>query len=187
MENKGAFTWLSGREQHEITLPDSLAKYIARGHEAIDTVTGDINEDNINDLVLVTGLINEDSLRYESGPINLPRHMLIFMGYKNNQYHFSFRNKKAIPCITCCGMSDPYCGMTVHKGWIVLQTYCGSNCKSLSEHRFRYYPKAKDWLLDSVISESYCFYYEQYELDTLTRKDFGKVSLKTFVLYEDEE
>src|SRR5215217_2373106 len=82
---KDAFEWDWEWPTEKIILPTSITKYVTRGHEPIDTFTGDINEDNIKDLVLVTGVIKEDSLRYESGNIDLSRHLLIFLGQKDNQ------------------------------------------------------------------------------------------------------
>ncbi len=182
---KDAFDWDWEKPTEKIVLSSTIIKYIAKGHEPIDTFAGDINEDNLKDLVVVTGILKEDSLRYKNG--DLPRHLLIFLGQKNNQYKFSFRNEKVIPCIGCCGMTDPYGGMSVKKGQIVINEYCASNWKSISEYRFLYNPKLNDWLLDTIISESYAFDHEYYNLDTTTKKDFGKVSIKTFVMYKDDE
>jgi len=136
-------------------------------------------------LVVVTGKPREDTLRFNSP--NLPRHLLVFLGQKDGGYRFLFRNEKAIPCVNCCGMTDPYAGMSIKKGRLTINEYCASNWKSISEHRFRYAPKLHEWLLDTVVTETYAFHYEHYELDTTTRRDFGKVSLKTFVMYKDQD
>lgn len=184
---KDAFDWNWDWPTEKVVLPPNISKYIAKGHEPIDTVTGDINEDNIRDLVLVTGIIKEDSLRYENGKNQLPRHLLVFLGQKDSRYKFSFRNTKIVPCINCCGMTDPYNGMSIKKGQITINEYCASNWKSISEYRFRYSSKLNDWLLDTVVNESYAFDHDYYELDTTTKKDFGIISLRTHVMYDDDE
>jgi hypothetical protein len=180
-----AFNWDWKRPTEKNILPSSIAKYIKKGQEPKDTFSGDVNNDNILDLILVTGIIGEDSLRFSG--IDLPRELLVFTGHGNNSYKFLFKNPKAIPCGNCCGMSDPYGGMTIKKGQIIINEYCASNWKSISEYRFRYNPKLADWLLDTVVTESYAFYYEHYSLDTTTKKDFGKKSLRRFIMYEDDE
>jgi hypothetical protein len=182
---KDAFHWNWSRPKGKILLPASITASIAKGQEPIDTLSGDLNEDGITDLVLVTGLPKEDSLQFSKH--TLPRHLLVFSGRENGDYAFAFRNEKAIPCIGCCGMTDPYAGMSIRKGQLIINEYCASNWKSISEHRFRYAPKLHDWLLDTVVTETFAFHYEHYELDTTTKKDFGNVSLKTFVMYKDED
>jgi hypothetical protein len=180
-----AFNWDWERPTEKIKLSSSITKYIKKGQEPIDTFSGDINNDNILDLILVTGIIGEDSLRFSG--IDLPRELLIFTGQVNNIYKFLFKNPKAIPCGNCCGMSDPYGGMTIKKGQITINEYCASNWKSISEYRFRYNTKLADWLLDTVVTESYAFDHDYYNLDTTTQKDFGKKSLRRFIMYKDDE
>ena len=52
-QGKDAFDWDWDWPTEKIILPTSITKYVAKGHEPIDTCTGDINEDDIPDLVLV--------------------------------------------------------------------------------------------------------------------------------------
>jgi hypothetical protein len=180
-----AFNWNWERPKEKILLSPSITKYINKGQAPIDTFSGDINNDNIPDLILVTDVIGEDSLRFSG--IDLPRDLLVFAGKSNKTYVFLFKNPKAIPCGNCCGMSDPYGGMTINKGQIIINEYCASNSKSISEYRFRYKSKLADWLLDTVVTESYAFDHYYYSLDTTTKKDFGKKSLRNFIMYKDEE
>jgi hypothetical protein len=184
-EEKDAFHWDRTPRKDSIALPADFTKYIGKGHVAIDTARCDLNDDGIADLAVVTGEAKEDSLRFSD--YDMPRHLLVFLGEVNGNYRFAFRNTKAIPCINCCGMSDPYGGFTVAKGTLVINEYCASNWKNISEYRFHYKPRLNDWLLDTVVTESYSFNYENYALDTTTKKNFGKVSLKTFVMYKDDE
>jgi hypothetical protein len=182
---RNAFHWSWDRPTGKILLPSSVTKFVAPGQEAIDTVEGDLNKDGFPDLAVMTGKPKEDSLRFSSH--NLQRHLLIFLGQEDGGFRFIFRNEKAIPCINCCGMTDPYAGISIKEGQLTIKEYCASNWKSISEHRFRYASKLDDWLLDTVVTESYAFNYENYELDTTTKKDFGPVSLRTFVMYKDQD
>lgn len=182
---QSAFNWSWERSGEKIILPLSVTRYISKGQEPMDTFSGDINNDGIRDLVLVTRTVGEDTITFSRD--YLLRELLVFSGQQDRSQKFLFKNTKALPCRTCCGMSDPYGGMTVKTGQIIVNEYCGSNLKAVSEYRFGYNGKRKDWLLDTIVTESYAFYYEQYRLDTTTQKDFGLKSLRTFSLYNDEE
>ncbi len=83
-----AFNWDWKRPTEKILLSSSIAEHIKKGQEPIDTFSGDINNDNILDLILVTGIIGEDSLRFSN--IDLLRELLVFAGKGNNTYQFLF-------------------------------------------------------------------------------------------------
>ncbi|HEY6435033.1 MAG TPA: hypothetical protein VIY47_00460, partial [Ignavibacteriaceae bacterium] len=161
-------------------LPTSITKYMAIEHEPFDSAVGDINADNIPDLLLVTSILNEDSIR-TNGIINdrnirfdslpLKRQLLVLTGQKDGSYKLELKNFDAIPCLDCCGMTDPFGGIAVKNGQIVITEYCASNCKGISEYRFKYLSFQKSWYLDKIIEESYCFDYQDYSLDTMTTKN----------------
>lgn len=180
-----AFNWDGERRTEKIILPAAITKYISTTQEPMDTFSGDVNNDNIPDLILVTRMIGEDTIPFSRD--YLFRELLVFSGQQNKSHKFLFKNARAIPCRTCCGMSDPYAGMKIKKGQIIINEYCGSNWKAVSEYRFRYNTNLADWLLDTIVRETYAFHYEHYKLDTTTQKDFGKKSLRTFEMYKEEE
>jgi hypothetical protein len=176
-------------------LPATITQYIAAGHEPFDSAVGDINGDNIADLLLVTSTINEDSVRtygilndknFRFDSLPLKRQLLVFTGQKDGSYKLACKNLNAIPCLDCCGMTDPFGGVAIKYGQILITQYCASNCKGISEYRFKFLNAKNNWYLDKIIEESYCFDYEDYSLDTMTKKDFGKVSLKTFDINKDD-
>ena len=172
-----------GKPKRENYTLDFFLKYIAKGKEPYDTFIGDLNLDKYLDLVLVSRDIDEDSLKYLNG--DLTRELLVFLGAENNKYKFLFKNSTAIPCVNCCGMSDPFNGIEIGKGQLKINQFCGSSYKSVSESRFNYKAKFQNWQLDTVITESYYYNYLNYSLDTATKKTFGNKLLKTFVMYDD--
>lgn len=181
-KSKDAFNWKKWEKPtggRYIYLGE-LLKYVAKGHVAIDASYGDLNEDGMLDLVIVTAPANEDSLRLNSH--NLSRQLLIFLRQKNDSFKLAVRNTKAIPCINCCGTTDPYAGHTALTGRLIINKYCTNDFKSLSEYRFQYVSKFNDWFLDTIVTETYPLHSENYSLDTITKKDFGNVSLKAFVM-----
>jgi hypothetical protein len=146
-------------------------------------------------LVLVTSIINEDSVRtygilndknFRFDSLALKRQLLVFTGQRDGSYKLACKNLNAIPCLDCCGMTDPFGGIAIKNGQIRITQYCASNCKGISEYRFKFLSEKNNWYLDKIIEESYCFDYKDYALDTMTKKDFGKVSLKTFDINRDD-
>jgi hypothetical protein len=83
-------------------------------------------------------------------------------------------------------MTDPFGGIAIKNGQILITGYCASNCKGISEYMFRFLPEKNSWYLDKIIEESYCFDYEDYSIDTMTRRDFGEISLKTFDINKED-
>ncbi len=188
-KNKGVLKWNRKYLSRERFLPSSIIKYLAIGHEPFDSAVGDINGDKIPDIILVTSIISEDSIRVNSivndknirfDSLPLRRHLLVLTGQRDNSYKLELKNFNAIPCLDCCGMTDPFGGIAIKDGQIVITEYCASNCKGISEYRFKYLDFQKSWYLEKIIAESYCFNFQDYSLDTTTNQDFGKVSLKNF-------
>lgn len=177
-KSEDVLKWNRDNSLDKIILRNSIAKYITKGYEPLDTASGDINGDNISDLLLVTSIINEDSIRYES--TEFKRELLLLLGQNDGSYKLYCRNTNAIPCINCCGMTDPFGGISIMNGQIVILEYCASNCKAISEFSFKYSQLQKTWFLEKVIKEFYCFDYENYSRDTTMLKDFGKIAINKF-------
>ena len=194
-KRKGVVEFRRKYLSRQTILPAIVTMYITAGHEPFDSAVGDITGDNIADLLLVTSIVNEDSVRtygilndkgFRFDSLPLRRQLLVFVGQKNGTYKLGCQNSNAIPCLDCCGMTDPFGGIAIKDGEIVITEYCASNCKGVSEHRFKYLSSDSNWYLDKVIEESYCFDYQDYSLDTLTVRDFGKVSIKKFDINNDD-
>jgi hypothetical protein len=177
-DKKSVFHWRKWEKPNprSVYLSDDILKHVAKGHVQIDGAYSDINGNGIFDLIIITGLANEDSLRL-SGK-RLPRHLLVFLDQKD----FTFQSTKAIPRINCCRAADPYAGFGGRDGEFIINENCISNKKVRSEYRFRYVSNINDWLLDTVVTESLTLQDENRMLDTMAKKDFGKLSLKTFDL-----
>ncbi len=195
VKRKGVLEFDRRHLSKQTLLPTTITRYIAAGHEPFDSAVGDINGDNIADIILVTSIINEDSVRtygilnhknFRFDSLPLKRQLLVFSGQRHGSYKLARKNFNAIPCLDCCGMTDPFGGIAIKDRQIIITQYCASNCKGISEYRFKFLTEKNDWYLDKIIEESYCFDYEDYSLDTMTKKDFGRVSLKTFDINKDD-
>lgn len=152
-------------------LPASLATFIPSGYEPMDTISTDLNMDSINDFILVSCKIREDSIHPSP-----KRNLKILLGQTSNQYRLAGESWSIIPPVDEGGMMDPYPGIVVDKGKFIIQFFGGSNWKGTSSMLFEYSPADKDWLLTRPITESYYLLDKRhYQSDTLLEKDLGKI------------
>ena len=157
-----------------------MLKYVTKGHEPIDASYGDLNDDGILDLVIITAPINEESVLSNNG--DLARDLLIFVRHnqKTDSLILALKTSKAIPKFNSCDTIDSYGGHIAWAGTLTINKSCINKLRYRSEYRFGYTLKANDWFLDTIITESYPYANDKYLLDTFTKKDFGTVSLRTF-------
>jgi hypothetical protein len=174
--------WKKPKHKETIYLSDDLLKYVTKGHMAIDASYGDVNEDGILDLVTITAPINEDSVLSAHG--DLSRDLLIFFRQDNDSFKLALKTTKAIPRFNWCDSADSFGGHTALTGRLIINKSCISELKSRSEYRFRYEQQLKDWLLDTIVIETFPFKNDKYVLDTFTKKDFGSISLKKFDIHK---
>lgn len=151
-------------------LPPSLATFIPRGYEPMDTVAADLNMDEINDYILVSCKLGEDSIHPSP-----KRNLKVLLGQTNNQYRLAGESWSILPPVDEGGMTDPYPGIVADKGKFIIQFFGGSNWKETWSMLFEYSPTDKDWLLTRKITESYFQDKLHYQSDTSLAKDLGKI------------
>jgi len=152
------------------SLPASLASFIPRGYEPMDTITADLNMDDVNDIILVSTKTGEDTLHPSP-----KRNLKILLGQSSNQYRLAGESWSIIPPVDEGGMMDPYPGIVADKGKFIVQFFGGSNWKGTGSMLFEYSPTDKDWLLTRKITESYFQDKRHYQSDTSLVKDHGKI------------
>ena len=133
-------------------LPYKITQFIPDGHVALDTTYGDINQDGIMDLVLVTCHPNEivfDTVEYY-------RPLILLLGQKNGGYELAARNDKVVGCVTCGGMmGDSFTGITTHLGEFTVEHFGGSNWRWSHDITFRYSSEKQNWFLYKIVDISY--------------------------------
>lgn len=159
-----------GRPIFNNPLPPSLATFIPRGYEPMDTISADLNVDSINDFILVSCNIREDSIHPSP-----KRNLKILLGQTNNQYRLAGESWSIIPPVDEGGFMDPYPGIVVDKGKFIVQFFGGSNWKGTESMLFEYSPTDNDWLLTRQIIESYFQDKRHYHSDTMAGEKLGKI------------
>jgi hypothetical protein len=169
-------------------LPSELLVFVPTNYSVLDTVSGDLNLDKINDYILVLKKNGEDTL---SNVIDNPerRPLLILLSDKNNKLKLAKRNDNTVYCIDCGGiMGDPFMGITIKNGYFSVEHYGGSAWRWTRIVTYKYSKQDNEWFLHKDGSESYhTSEPEKVESNIRTTKDFGKVKFEEFDIYKEDE
>jgi hypothetical protein len=176
---KGIIHWNRKSISKNIILPPKIIANIEKNYEALDTIKGDINNDKIDDLLVITSIKNESSLEFSESKI-FKRGLHLFLGQSDGSFEFLLSNKNAIPYIGLCGQGDSFGGASIQNGEISIIEYCASSCKSLAKYNFKFEQKDSNLFLDNIIHESFCFDYKDYSSDTITMKISDRIKINKF-------
>lgn len=177
----------SSKEDVKI-LADNIKSFIPENYSVLDTVSGNLNLDNYNDMILVLKKNGEEKT---SDVVNNPekRPLLILIGEPNNKYKLAGRNDNTVYCIDCGGaMGDPFMGVVIKNGYFSIEHYGGSSWRWSRIITYKYSKDENNWLLHKDGNESFhASEPEKVEVTVKTTKDFGKVFFKDFNIYAEED
>lgn len=144
-QSSKALTRISGDQ-----LAEAIAKNTPDGWAVLDTMTGDLNRDAYQDLLIVLRwdekFISEDEARP----------LLVLIGDAEGQLHLAARNDSVVLCEGCGGVwGDPYEGLAIKNGYFSVEHYGGSNWRWTRIITFKYSEKEKTWLLHRDAGVSY--------------------------------
>jgi len=169
-------------------LTSELLEFLPTNYSVLDTVSGDLNLDGINDYILVLKKNGEDTL---SNVIDNPekRPLLILLRDKNNKLKLVRRNDNTVYCIDCGGMmGDPFMGITIKNGYFSVEHYGGSAWRWTRIITYKYSKQDNEWFLHKDGSESFhASEPEKVESNIKTIKDFGNVKFEEFDIYKEYE
>ena len=155
------------------SLPQYLTKFIPKGYGTLDTVSADINADGINDFLLATFKMGEDTINPSP-----KRNLKILLGQPDQTLKLDCESWTALAALSMGGFSDPYPGIVVDKGKFIIQFSGGSNWKNTAATTFEYSAADKDWIKTIEITESYFMDKRHYWSDTSTAKQFGRLTFR---------
>jgi hypothetical protein len=157
----------------------TLLKFIPSGYEIRDTLSGDLNADGRNDLLLILKLSGEDTI---SSVIGMARPMLILIRQADGSLKLASRNDEAVLTRLDGGpFGDPYQKMTIDGDCFTVEHYGGSTDRWSDVITFKFNKTKKNWFLFS--SEYYLSNAYDPEKDsktTKTTKDFGLIEFSKF-------
>ena len=158
----------------------SLKEIVPAGYEILDSVSGNLNDDQFNDMILVLKRAKEDSL----SPISdfaIKRETLILYGDENG-YTIVARNMNVVTCLTCGGMmGDPYTGISISDKTFSVSHYGGSVWRWGRVSTFSRNPGGT-WVLSEDENETFSTENEERTRETIktTPKDFGLITFEQY-------
>jgi hypothetical protein len=168
-----------------------LEEFIPENYVILDSVSGNINLDEYNDIILILKVKNEDSIANESSDFIL-RPLLILCKDRNNKYNLITRNDSLVLCFNCGGIfGDPYAGTEINNGKIKINHYGGSNDRWTNNLTFKFNRKDKSIYLYEIEEASYNLMnitdenedidkYIESNTKRKTQKDFGKIKIEDY-------
>jgi hypothetical protein len=118
----------------------TIESFIPKGFDTIATARGDLNKDQVTDYAIVMGSLSEG--KQDSGFEELdslsPR-LLIVLIKDGDEWKLAAKSESAILCKSCGGVfGDPFAGIEIKSGILIVDHYGGSNWRWSYTHKFRY-------------------------------------------------
>ena len=154
----------------------NLRQFIPTEFSILDSASGDINKDGINDLVLI--LKNN----YEKFNSDTTRPLLLLKGNKVGQYKLIARNDSTVLCMGCGGVfGDPYQGITIKNGYFSIEHYGGSSWRWTRIITFRYDLKTNQFVLHRDAGQSWHTSDPNKTTENIfSKEDFNKLTFDKF-------
>ena len=167
--------------------PNELLEFVPKNYSILDTVSGDLNLDDIKDYILILKKNGEDSLSdFIENPEKRP--LLILLRNKDNKLQLARKNNNTVYCVDCGGMmGDPFMGVTIKNGYFSIEHYGGSSWRWTRIITYKYNKQENEWFLHKDGSVSFhASDPETEETKIKTTKDFGRVKFENFDIYKEE-
>lgn len=112
-----------------------IGDFIPKDFYLRDSIKGDLNKDGISDVVLVLRNINEDTFTSDEGA----KRFLLILFKKGTSYSLAAKATGVLMCLQCGGaFGDPYDGVLIEKGVLVVVHYGGSSWRWIEHRKFRF-------------------------------------------------
>ena len=130
---------------------NSINSLIPTGWHLLDSATGDLNKDKLNDLVLIieadstVQIMRKDAVEEYEWEGN-PRILCVYLREKKGGYRFSVQADDLVLWSNEGGMmGDPFTTIVVERGSFQIHFYGGSSWRWGADYRFRF--QEKEWYL----------------------------------------
>jgi hypothetical protein len=154
-----------------------LNSYILKDFIILDSISGDINNDKIKDLVLILKHYQEDD-NYDT-----VRPLLLLEGNSLGLYRLMAKNDNVVLCKICGGVfGDPYDGISVNNGTFSIEHYGGSRFRWTRIITFKFDKSSNQFILKSDAGINY----DNGNLDKKSekrlynKKDFGRLAFSKY-------
>ncbi len=155
-----------------------IQKFVLQNYKVFDFAIGDLNNDNIDDVILIQCEIVEDE---NCGDAVRP--LLILVRDGNNKLSVKAKNNNVVYCCACGGiMGDPYAALEIENNTFTVSHFGGSSDRWSANFTFEYNTKNSDWELLKTVSETFSVHDPDNtsNITSKTKKDFGEVKFTDF-------
>lgn len=166
--------------------PRQMEAFIPKGYFLLKTAKGNLNADKIEDVVLVVGKSNEDSLSSPENP--LKRKLFILTGCGNNLYKLAAQNENAVYYYKYdANFTESLVDIRTIKNGFIIDHYGGFARRWGRSTTFKYNSYRKKW----VVFEDEYTTFDATDADkiltekTTTAKDFGLLFFEKFNIYKN--
>ncbi len=159
-------------------LPEFAKSFILPNHEVLKFQKGDLNKDNIGDIVVV--------LENKKGDDMSARPLLLLTQDAKGTYTLAARNDKVVACKGCGGMmGDPLAGIAIKNGFFTIEEAGGSRERWTRYITFQFDAAQKTWVLHRIDESSADTQDAKNDIKSAkTAKNFGKI---LFAQYDSEK
>ncbi len=159
-------------------LPESAKAFILPNHDVLKFQKGDLNKDNIEDIVLILEKKGDDE--------QAARPLLLLLQDAKGVYTLAARNDKVVACKGCGGMmGDPLAGIAIKNGFFTIEEEGGSRERWTHYITFQYDLTQKTWILHRIdVSSVDTFEPKNDTKSVKTAKNFGRIQ---FTQYDSEK
>jgi len=182
------------KEPIKLNAKDQILKFIPSGYQILDTVRGNLNNDNYDDYIVVLKKYNEEQLSRTANTEDLKRPLIILVGTSENKLILKGRNDNSVLCISCSGAihGDSFEGIKIKNSYFSIEHHTvGGNDKWSRIITFKYDSSKNNWFLHRDGMEFFGWNPDQNGeaiIKTgetiLTRKNFGTVSFENYNIYK---
>lgn len=131
----------------------ALADFIPDGYDTLATASGDLNKDGKQDLVIILRDKKEEAETDQADTLPVQNRILVILHRESDIYSRVALSDKAVLCKYCGGIfGDPFQGLSIEKGVLLLSHYGGSNWRWAYTHKFRWQPKGYHLIGETRIS-----------------------------------
>ncbi len=138
---------INGIAQPANKVPPEIKKFVLKGYEVLDYITGDLNQDKRSDAILILKIAGEDTIQTENYK-DPKRPMLLLVRQENGSLKQEARNDVIVMCRECGGIyGDPYESMSADSNSFSIHFYGGSAWRWSYRYTFRYDVQKKNWFI----------------------------------------
>lgn len=167
-------------------LPSEIMRFVPKGYSVVKYVKGNLNLDDKDDVILVLGKNDEDSLSNSENP--LKRLTLILLGADKNSFTLHFQNENAVYYYNYdLNFKEALSDISIKSGTFSIAHYGGFATRWARTSSFKYNSKKKNWYLfkDEFSSFRADAAEGSEKENVLTPKNFGNISFKDFNIYQE--